>query len=112
MDTKLATSQIRLNQWTGVIQDCKASGLKIDDYCTQHNISRHAYFYWLRKVKEAALQQAGFVEIPAVSPSKQVPLENFSVQLTVRVGGLELGINEKTPGDLLARTIEVIRRAQ
>ena len=65
MDTKPATMQIRTRQWTSFIQECRSSGLKVDDYREQHSLSRNAYYYWQRKVKEAALSQAGFVEIPA-----------------------------------------------
>ena len=61
MNTKLATSRIRTGQWADIIKDCKRSGLKVDDYCAWHGLSRNAYFYWLRKVKEAALTQSGFV---------------------------------------------------
>ena len=60
MNTKLATSRMRTGQWADIIKDCKESGLKVDDYCAQHSLSRNAYFYWLRKVKEAALTQSGF----------------------------------------------------
>ncbi|WP_408637222.1 IS66 family insertion sequence element accessory protein TnpA [Oribacterium asaccharolyticum] len=38
-----------------MIKDCKESGLKVDDYCTQRGLSRNAYLYWLFKVKEAVL---------------------------------------------------------
>lgn len=112
MDTKLATSQIRLNQWTAVIRECKASGLTVNDYCTQHDLSRHAYFYWLRKVKNAALQQAGFVELPTDPITSSAKTDDFSVQLRITIGDVELGINDDTSSALLARTIEVIRRAQ
>ena len=60
MDTKLATQQIRIQQWAAIIKDRISSGLKVDDYCRQHDISRDAYYYWLRKVKEAALTQSGY----------------------------------------------------
>ena len=39
MNTKLVTRGIRTNQWAAVIKDCKESGLKVDDYCTQHGLS-------------------------------------------------------------------------
>ncbi len=35
IDTKLATIQIRTKQWASIIQDCRSSGLKVDDYCGQ-----------------------------------------------------------------------------
>lgn len=44
----------------------------MDIYCEQHGLSRDAYYYWLRKVKEAALKQAGFVGLPALT-SEQPP---------------------------------------
>ncbi len=33
MNTKLATSQIRLKNWAAIIQDHKQSGLSVNDYC-------------------------------------------------------------------------------
>ena len=63
MNTKLATSRMRTRQWADIIKDCKESGLNVDDYCAQHGLSRNAYFYWLRKVKEAALTQSAFVGV-------------------------------------------------
>lgn len=53
------TKNVRLQQWSSIIQDCKARGLKVDDYCTEHNISRNAYCYWLRKSKEATIESSG-----------------------------------------------------
>ena len=42
MNTKLATSRMRTGQWADIIKDCKESGLKVDDYCAQHGLSRNA----------------------------------------------------------------------
>ena len=111
MNTKLATTQIRINEWAAIIKDCKASGMKVDEYCQQHDISRDAYYYWLRKVKEAALQQSGFVELP-VPQNQPTPATGFAVQMFVKVAGVELGINNETPTELLTRILEVIRHAQ
>ena len=116
MNTKLATTQIRLNEWAAVIKDCKASGLKVDEYCQQHNLSRDAYYYWLRKVKAAALKQAGFVELTAPEggscSSGGTAATSFTAQMTIKAGNLELGVSNETPSELLSRVLEVIRRAQ
>ena len=77
----------------------------------QHDISRDAYYYWLRKVKTAALQQAGFVELP-VPEVKSVPAAVFAAQMVIKVGGAELGINNDTPTELITRIMEVIRHAE
>lgn len=114
MNTRLATNQIRLSEWTRIIKDRCQSGLKVDEYCEQHQLSRHAYYYWLRKVKEAALIHNSFVELPAL-PEKTVPgttIENhFIYQMTVTIGNTVLGVSESTPMELLSRVLEVVRNA-
>jgi len=45
-------TRFRQEQWEKLILDCQSSGLKIDDWCKENNISRHAYYYWLRKVRK------------------------------------------------------------
>ena len=108
MNTKLATSRMRTGQWADIIKDFKESGLKVDDYCAQHGLSRIAYFYWLRKVKEAALTQSGFVEVrQQVEVSSCYP----SPKLTVSVNEIVLGIDENTPMDLLTNVIKVLKNA-
>jgi len=74
------------------------NGLKVDDYCAQHGLSRNAYFYRLRKIKEAAITQSGFVEVrQQVEGSSCYP----SPKLTASVNEIVLGIDEKTSMDLL-----------
>lgn len=111
MNTKLATTQIRLTEWASIIKDCRLSGLKVDEYCQQHNLSRDAYYYWLRKVKEAALQQVGFVELPSPM-KKEIPSSEFHTQLIIKTAGIEVGINNDTPADLIARVLGVIDHAE
>lgn len=109
MDTKLATKQVRLTEWAGIIKACKASGLKVDDYLRRHGISRDSYYYWLRKVKEAALTQAGFVEMPAF---KKVPLsDSFETQMVIKAEDTELYVNNDTSSELISRVLGVLGHA-
>ena len=102
MDTKLATKQIRLHEWAGIIKDCKASGMKVDDYCREHDLSRDAYYYWLRKVKNEALKQAGFIEMP--SPLSIQPTA-FRPEMTIRISNAELCIDSHTSAELIERVL-------
>lgn len=118
MNTKLATRQIRLNEWAAIIKECKASGQKVDLYCEQHGLSRDAYYYWLRKVKEAALKQAGFVELPTLTPeqppAKTVEKETsfFQTQMIIKINEIEFCVNENSPSELVSRMLEIIRHAE
>ena len=111
MNTKLATTQIRMTEWAAIIKDCKSSGMKVDDYCQLHDISRDAYYYWLRKVKTTALRQAGFVELP-LPEVKPVPGTDFTTQLVIKAAENEIRINNDTPAELITRVLDVIRHAQ
>ena len=115
MNTKLATAQIRLDQWAAVIQDQKSSGLKVNEYCEKHNLSRDSYYYWLRKVKSVALQQAGFVELTQTTGSRDTDnteASSFTAQMMIRMGDFELSISEGTSMELLEKVLGVIRHAE
>ena len=106
MNTKLATKEIRLQEWASIIKSRMASGLKVDEYCKQHNISRNAYFYWLRKVKERALLQAGFVEVP-VTDHRQAN-NTFDASMVIKTANTEICINDDTSSELLSRVLGVM----
>ena len=63
----LVKKQHRLEQWTKLIQECRSSGMKVDDWCETNGVTHHAYYYWLRKVRQAACQN-----LPAVNGSKDL----------------------------------------
>lgn len=118
MNTKLATRQIRLNEWAAIIKECKASGQKVDLYCEQHGLSRDAYYYWLRKVKEAALKQTGFVELPALTPEQtrantaEKGTSSFQTQMIIKINEIEFCVNENSSSELVSRMLEIIRHAE
>jgi hypothetical protein len=38
--------------WRNRIQSRKHSGLRVNDWCEKNSISRDAYYYWYRKLKD------------------------------------------------------------
>ena len=51
-DVQSIKKQLHMQQWTAIIEDRLASGLKIDEYCEKNQLSRNSYFYWLLKIRE------------------------------------------------------------
>lgn len=117
MDTKLATTNIRLHQWAAVFKKRAESGLTVNQYCEQNDLSRNSYYYWLRRVKTVALEimPNAFVELNNVSneSSTIVPadLSSFTPQLTFEKNGFVISINQKTPKELLIMALEVAAHA-
>lgn len=128
MDTHLVTQDIRLKQWAVIIQDRLDSGLTIDAYCEKNGLSRNAYFYWLRKMREKAIAASAatstgkaFIEIGASNddPSEisNVQMQEakgqcFYPQLTIQKNEITVGVNASTPKSLLEMVMEVVSNAQ
>jgi hypothetical protein len=67
MNTQLNAAEMHMKYWADIIRDRKESGLKVKDYCAEHNLSRDAYYYWYHKIKNKALIEANNrVEFAAV----------------------------------------------
>lgn len=64
-------AQVRLNQWAQEIQDCqnRPKDMTVDEWCKQHNIKKANYYWRLKRVRQACLEQmeisaGNFVELP------------------------------------------------
>lgn len=113
-DTRLATRQIRIKEWSMIFKDRIESGMRVDDFCKSRGISRDAYYYWLRKVKDAAIEASGvkFVELkepkqlPAPTKTESVE-KNFIPQASITIGKMNISVNSNTPKELIKNLIEV-----
>ena len=47
----LAKNQYRLEQWTELIRNRQSSGMTTEGWCEANGVTRDAYYYWLRKVR-------------------------------------------------------------
>ena len=69
--TSLVAQQTRLSEWADLIRNCqnRPQGMKIDEWCQLHDITKAGYYWRLRKVREAYLETADqtqtFVEVPS-----------------------------------------------
>ena len=113
MDTKLLTRQYRLQKWAKLIAERSDCGLTIQAFCRERGISRNAYFYWLKRVRQAACQTLPTAERTRFAPLEispvAVPSPN-SETLTLRYGKISLDVYESTPPQLLKNTLAVLLR--
>ena len=58
--TSLIAQQTRLSEWAELVRDCqnRPQGMKIDEWCQLHHITKASYYWRLRKVREAYLAAA------------------------------------------------------
>ena len=113
MNTQLVAKEVKLTQWNALVQECMSSGLKVKDWCQQNNVSKDAYYYWLRKVREAACDsmEASFVRVP----EQCIPSSfhsSFSTELTISIGSVTINVNSATPQHLIESTIRAVTNAE
>ena len=118
MNTQLVTSNVRLMQWRGIIQERIQSGLTVDEYCERRNLSRNAYYYWLRRIKIATIENCSdrFVELlPQKSDPVQIPSnrdEDFIPAAVIRLGNTTVSVKDGISRELLSLLVEVIGHAE
>ena len=56
INTREIATEYRLTQWAGIMRERQESGLSIKAFCEQSGFHENVYFYWQRKLREAACQ--------------------------------------------------------
>ena len=61
--TSLVAQQTRLSEWAEMVRDCqnRPQGMKMDEWCRLHDITKASYYWRLRKVREAFLILSKFL---------------------------------------------------
>ena len=118
-------------QWTAIIEDRLASGLKIDEYCEKNQLSRNSYFYWLRKIREeratsvlpdnndllpASVSTGALVELVPSSkhndaiPKIEVPDEEAK-SFGFSVNGISITVGRDISEEMLSKIMRAARNA-
>ena len=120
--TTAVAVQYRLKEWAEQIRECqnRPAGMSVVDWCATHSITKGNYYYRLRCVRQACLEN-----LPPEAPAQQiVPVNTCLLQqdtqsgsgiqqgLCVSVNGLSIHVTESTPMPLLAAVLKVVRDAE
>ncbi len=121
--TSLAAQQCRLREWAEQIRDCqnRAEGVSIIEWCSRNGITKANYYYRLRRVREACLEQ--FPQETAQHQVVSVPSDFLSHQdnsfpatpecgLELSLNGICIHLTETSSMKLLSDVLEVVRHAQ
>ncbi len=73
MSSKALIHQVKLNEWASLLADQKASGLTVEDWCLQNNVSKDQYFYWKRQLKDELVTKALPEIVPLALPAAPDP---------------------------------------
>ena len=89
--------------WNKRFKDRKLSGQKVDVWCQKNNISRHAYYYWHRKIqnmKQNEGKEDTFVEL-AIPSLEAIPLSEENKENELVITWNDFSITIRKPADIL-----------
>ena len=114
MNTRDIASEYRLAHWAQVTRERAERGLSVRAYCGETGIHENTYFYWQRKLREAAcLEMQVAAEEKANIPNgwalcvKGDPTQ--APGLTIEVGGCRIAVSEDTDTELLAKVCRTLK---
>ena len=124
MNTRAIAEEYRLTHWAQIMRERQESGLSIKTYCERAGFHENIYYYWQRKLREAAyrelsemqsevtgLQPAGFTEIKlAEAPTLPIQATAHQSQVQVDVAGILITADSEYPIGMLATLIRELRR--
>ena len=116
MNTKEIKTEYRMAQWTGLLQERAATGETIKAFCENRGISKNTYFYWQKKLREAAVRQVATktsnTQSQALVPngwtrlSEEEPAKTSA--LPVEIGGCRVMVDNDTDPELLTKVCKVL----
>ena len=127
MNTREVAAEYRLAHWAEIMHRRKESGLSIKSFCEIEGFHENIYYYWQRKLREAACQQidqeqedhpqtgivpSGFTELKVMQPQgrQQQPWMSSQGELRIEYGGIKLTADSAYPAkQLLAIVLELSR---
>ena len=117
VNTKQVATELRLVHWAGIMQERKASGLSNKDYCESMGIHENVYYYWQRKLREAACTHLTTKEHDVTGGlvpngwTRLMPGETICPEesLTIEVGGFRVMATAGTDPELLLKVCRTLK---
>lgn len=117
--TSLVAQQTRLSEWAEQIKECqnRPHGMKIDEWCQMHGITKANYYWRLRRVREAFLEATDitptFVELPVAAPTETTAAVTPKVVAILKgTNQLTLEITEQASPSFLNTLLGAMNHAQ
>ena len=122
MNTQKVTQEYRMNQWIGLVRECRESGQTVISWCKEHDIDTRKYYYWLQKIRTAACKalpsinnEGSIVPLeihdtsaPTLIEGAHVPKEPAVADIVIRLGSAVLEIHTNASASLIENTIRAL----
>ncbi len=98
-----------LSMWRERIEACKMSGMNVFKWCNDNQISRHAYYYWHKKIKDMKVENNKLEPIFVEVQKKVIPAEEVTSCEGLEVSWKDFKI-KITNENVLPMVVELLNR--
>lgn len=113
--TSLVARQYRIQQWAEQIRECqnRSAGVSVKEWCKQHALTTANYYYRLREVRKACLDNISYDAMPQnIVPIPAELIRNHSQdisvpELKVSVNDVCIHVTNRTSPELLKMVLQV-----
>lgn len=117
MNTREIAAEYSLTHWAGITRERQESGLSIKAYCEREGIHENVYYYWQRKLREAAIAQmarkhmsegsralavSSFTEVQVTDKNPVQPESLTPNTLQIEFSGIKITVGGSYPTEKLA----------
>lgn len=99
--------QVRLSQWSTMVQEREKSGLSIKSFCKERGINPKTYYYRLKKLREAMINTSA-PEIVQVD----IPSENTqsNPEIVIRVDNTTIEVSGNANPETVRAAVSFLRQ--
>ena len=114
-DTRKIAEEYRLSHWAEIMQRRVASGKSIKGFCQMEGIHQNVYFYWQRKLREAAYVSLAKTQteenglVPGGWTQITEDASQIQDSLIIEVGGCRVIVNSQTDPELIIKMCRTLR---
>lgn len=101
----MVKNRIHLQNWTDMEIARQSSGLTVTEWCRRENLSKSAYYYRLRKIRESICEQIP-VPITTIDAEKERS-DNTAIKITCC--GMQIDVCGDIPEDKLTAIIKALK---
>ena len=116
-NTRLIAKEYRLEHWAEVMRERSESGTSIRAYCESIGLHENVYYYWQRKLREAAVQAVELttettLPVPqgwAVCESRPASNEECdSGNISIEIGKARVSVSKNADQTMLANICRML----
>ena len=134
MNARQTLHQANLAKWAALFHEQKESGLSVKEWCSQNDISQHAFYYWKHLAKEAYVRSIipEIVPLPMNDPlptpqsssvesrdsynssetaTSEAPDPSVSDAVSLSTDDVQIRFSASASDDLILRVIKAVRYA-